>query len=117
MSNVSNQSANFDDEEHPINAPHTDELAVVKGSAQVNGVLAIRIYRGSYRNAVIHDEIFEIGDVKMPFDSFKGVLRVQVNCRWYGWEPKHSHIHLTLDGDWQLLQSYTGLVSRDFGRA
>ncbi len=117
MSNLLNQSSSFDDEDQPSNAPHTDESAVLDSPATVNNVLAIRIYKGSYRNASINDKIFEIGDIKMPFDCHNGVLRVQVKCRWYGWKPDHSNIHIKLDGDWELIPTHNGEVARNFVKA
>jgi len=117
VSNLLNQSSSFDDEDQPSNAPHTDESAVLDSPATVSNVLAIRIYKGSYRNASINDKIFEIGDIKMPFDCHNGVLRVQVKCRWYGWKPDHSNIHIKLDGDWELIPTHNGEVARNFVKA
>ena len=114
MSDLLNQSADFDDEDQPTNAPHTDHFAVLDRPENVRNSLAIRIYKGSYRNAPVKDTIFEIGDIKMPFDAHKGVLRVQVKCHWYDWKPMHSNIHVKLDGDWELIQNYSGEVLRNF---
>lgn len=117
MSDLLNQSADFDDEDQPTNAPHTDEFAVLDRPENVRNSLAIRIYKGSYRNASVKDTTFEIGDIKMPFDSYKGFLRVQVKCHWYGWQPEFSNIHVKLVGDWELIPNYTGKVMRNFREA
>lgn len=117
MSNLLSQSADFDDEDEPINGPNTDEFAVTEDSDFITNSLAIRIYNGSYRSAEIHDKTFEISDVNMPFDLHNGVLRVQVKCRWYDWKPTQSYIHVKLVGDWQLLPNHSGKVSRNFKKA
>jgi hypothetical protein len=117
MSDLLNQPSSFDDEDQPIDAPHTDEFAVLEPPAYVSNVLAIRVYKGSYRNASINDRIFEIGDTKMPFDCHNGLLRVQVKCSWYGWKPVHSNIHLKLEGDWELIPNYSGDVAKNFAKA
>jgi hypothetical protein len=114
VSNLFNQSSSFDDEDQPSNAPHTDESAVLEPPAYVSNVLAIRVYKGSYRNASIHDQTFEIGNIKMPFDCHNGILRVQVKCRWYGWKPDQSNIHIKLEGDWELIPNYSGEVAKNF---
>ena len=117
MSDLLNQPDDFDDEEKPLNAPYSDEFALTENLDYITNSLSIRISKGSYRNASIKNKTFEIGDIKMPFDSYNGVLRVQVICRWYGWKPKNSYIHLKLDGDWQLLPNHSGEVSRNFRKA
>jgi hypothetical protein len=117
VSNLLNQSSSFDDEDKPIHAPHTDEFAVLEAPVTVSNVLAIRIYKGSYRNASINDQTFEIGDIKMPFDCHNGALRVQVKCLWYGWKPDHSNIHIKLEGDWELIPNHSGEVARNFVKA
>ena len=114
MTDTANQIDELSDEESPINIPHTDEFAVVTNPEQVNNTLAIKVYKGSYRKAAINNAIFEIGDIKKPFDIRAGKLRVQVKCHWYDWKPKESWIHITLSGDWELLPEHTGEVLRHF---
>jgi hypothetical protein len=116
MTHVPNQADESADEESPTNLPHTDELAAPNTPEIVTNTLAIRILGGSYRNAKIKDAIFEIGDIKKPFDIYAGNLRVQVKCQWYGWQPKNSWIHITLDGDWEIIQNHIGEVSKNFIR-
>jgi hypothetical protein len=117
MIDLSYQSDDFDDEDQPLNAPHSDEFALTENFDYVTNSLSIRIFKGSYRHAKINDKVFEIGDIEMPFDSHNGVLRVQVKCHWYKWKPKHSYIHVKLDGNWQLLSNHSGEVSRNFRQA
>ncbi len=114
MSNTTNQSREFDDEDEPINAPHTDESAKLADPVKITNTLAIRIIDGSYRNAHITDAVFEIGDIKQPFDVYDGKLRVQVKCTWYGWKPKKSEIHISLGKKWELVNPYDGLVCKNF---
>lgn len=98
-------------------APNTDPDAKpiewVKATA---GRRVIWVKNASYRNAIVSGEfmVAEGDDVENIVHGT--TLTIDVECYWYDWRPETRWIRLSLTGDCEELQNYTGTVIHRLGQ-
>jgi hypothetical protein len=95
-------------------APHTSEEARPTGFRYVEGVKAIRVTGGTYRNCEAIDGVFEV--VNEPKDHKKLGTRVEVRCGWFGEKPRTCYPKLEVDRSRiEVIENYTGEVIDNIG--
>ena len=96
---------------------HTCQSAVPTSMRHVTSAPAIEVINASIRNACVSG-VFQIANVPAPFKTLKnGQMRVEVNCLWFGRKPPTTWMHITLSGEWELHQHYTGPVVENISRS
>jgi hypothetical protein len=85
------------EEEKPTNAPNTDsEAKPNKWEIAPSGRKVIEVKDALYRNAVISGRFLVALGEKTEGRNKDGHKTIEVECTWYGWQPKKSSIRLTL---------------------
>jgi hypothetical protein len=96
--------------------PHTDRAASCITYREVRNVMVVEVTTAAIRGATV-DGAFEVSDHPEPIVVHNdGLVRVEVKCLWYGRKPPTTWMHLTLQGKWKLVRSYSGPVVSDIGQ-
>ena len=88
-------------EENPTNgAPHTNKQAKPnKWEIAPIGRKVIEVSNAHYRNAILNGK-FLVANSKDPYGTNKdGQKTIEVECYWYGWQPKTRWIQLTITNE------------------
>ena len=96
---------------------HTCRSAVPSSTRHVKNALAIEVTSAYIGNAHVSG-VFQIADVPVPVKTHKsGRASAEVSCLWFGRKPTTTWMHITLKGEWKLLQRYTGPVVENISKA
>jgi hypothetical protein len=77
---------------------------------QVMNVRAVHIHEGYLRGATFNNCYFEVADCIDPFDTYAGKSRIEVKVLWFDRKPATTWTHITLIGNFELLDDYSGSV-------
>ena len=108
----------IEDEEQPINLPHTDsEAKPINWDLAPSGRTVIEVKDAHYRKAVISGLFLVALNNKHETRNKDGHKTVEVECSWYGWQPQKRSLRLTLINAEEVVADYENIeVVKNIGR-
>lgn len=88
--------------------PNTNVHALPSRTLSVTNVLAIRVRSATYRSCQPINGVFElVSDVPQ---SVANEERFEVYCAWFGVKPRNRYPRISVGGNYEIIQNYTGDV-------